>query len=281
MLFLYEFLYEDLLKIIIMLQNRNGYIGVFDSGMGGLTVLKEIERILPTENILYYADALNCPYGSKSKEEILEFSKKAVEWLLERGVKIVVIACNTATSSAVSELRMIFKDIAFVAMEPAVKPAAQISQNGKVAILATERTIKGDALNRLCAAQPANVEFVFKPAPGLVEMIEKNMETSEECDILLSDLLQPILDSEADVLVLGCTHYPFLKKQIKDKLSLKKIEIIDASYAVAKQLLKVLTDKDLISDSTVKGEIKFYSSLSDEYNNKLIQKYTQYESYGN
>lgn len=251
-------------------------IGVFDSGMGGLTVLSEIEKAMPNENIIYYADAKNCPYGEKTKEQILSFTRDAVNRLLKLGSKIIVIACNTATNSSIKEIREEFNKVKFIAMEPAVKPAVDVTKNGKIAVIATRSTINGESLKKLCSKHSENVDILTIATPELVELVEKNRENTPESNEILTRYFSEIIRQKIDTVVLGCTHYPFLKNEIEQIISGHDIKILDAATAVAKQTTKILKEQNLLTNSTDKGKIEFYSSLTDEYTQILEKKYREY-----
>ncbi|MDR3365986.1 MAG: glutamate racemase, partial [Prevotellaceae bacterium] len=190
-------------------------IGVFDSGVGGLSVLQEIAALLPHERVCYVADAARCPYGSRPVDEVRGLSLGITKFLLEKNCKLIVVACNTATAAAIDELRSAFPHVLFVGMEPAVKPAAKQSKTRSVGILATAGTLQGRLFKQTKARYAAGVKLHVVAGAGLVELVEQGRENSPEALDLLRTYLQPMLDDNVDELVLGCTHYPFLKSSIE------------------------------------------------------------------
>jgi glutamate racemase len=185
-------------------------IGFFDSGVGGTTVLAEVRALLPNEPLLYLADQARCPYGLHDQATLRSFALDDVRWLLEAGVKIIVVACNTASAAALRWLRSLFPDVLFVGMVPALKPAAQSTRSGVVGVLATPATMQGRLLREVMACLPDGVTVIEQVAPGLVKLIEEGRLEDEAMVILLQSYLDPIIEAGADTLVLGCTHYPFL-----------------------------------------------------------------------
>ena len=213
-------------------------IGVFDSGVGGLSIWQEIITLLPTENTIYLADSKNAPYGQKSKEEIVEFCIKNTELLLDKGCKLIVVACNTATTNAIQYLRSNY-NIPFIGIEPAIKPAALKTKTNTIGILATEGTLNSELFETTSSSINQNIirkEIIGK---GLVELIEAGKLYSEEMKGLLNIYLKPMLEANIDYLVLGCTHYTYLIPLLLDMLP-KHIKIIDSGEAVAKQTKAVL-----------------------------------------
>ncbi len=208
-------------------------IGIFDSGVGGLTVWKELINILPNESIVYFADSKNCPYGSKSDKEIINFSKKNVEFLLSQQCKIIVVACNTATAAAIDFLRKNY-NVPFIGMEPAVKPAASNSKTGHIGILATQGTFNGKLFKETSRKYADNIETNIQIGVGLVEMVENFKADTNEAEVLLRQYIEPMINNNVDQIVLGCTHYPFLYNRIK-KIVGNTATIINPSIAVAKQ----------------------------------------------
>ncbi|HIS33756.1 MAG TPA: glutamate racemase [Candidatus Avirikenella pullistercoris] len=251
--------------------DRNSAIGVFDSGMGGLTVLKEIIKELPEEDTIYYADAGNCPYGEKSRDEIIRLTDKAVQFLLSRDVKLIVIACNTATTSAIGFLRSEY-DIPFVAMEPAVKPAVLNSKTGVIGVLATKCTIEGEALKKLCRRWGEQARIIPVEGHGLVEIVEHNREESSETYRLLSDYIGMMAKEKADHIVLGCTHYPFLEKQIKAIIGDRDIRIVNPAPAIAARVKDLLRESNLLNKGNKAGRHSYYSSSTEEYTSDLQNK---------
>ena len=238
--------------------NSQSHIGVFDSGIGGLSVLKALRLELPLESFIYFADSANAPYGSLSTEEILRLVSKHVEFLMEKDSKIIVVACNTATGVAIQHLRKSYS-IPFVGMEPAVKPAAALSKTKKIGVLATARTFEADHFNSTVKRFAGDVEIIVQIGNGLVEMIEKGIVDSPELLTLLSGYLKPLVDEGIDQLVLGCTHYPFLIPAIR-KIIPDSITIHDPAPAVAIQTKRVLNEYEGLMKGKRQLEDQFYSS---------------------
>lgn len=234
-------------------------IGIFDSGVGGLSVLKEIVKLLPLEDIVYVADAKHCPYGEKPKEEVLRLSINIVDFLLEKGSKLIAVACNTATAAAIDELRRLYPNIAFVGMEPAIKPAARQSKTGNVGILATAGTFKGRLFNETSQRYASNVKLHEAVGSGLVELVEQGKEDSDEAVELLQKYLQPMLDNNIDELVLGCTHYPFLENSI-EKITKGRVELVNPAPAVAAQVKRILEQLDLLNSEEGARKMELYST---------------------
>lgn len=223
-------------------------IGVFDSGMGGLSVVAELHRHLPRESILYYADTAHVPYGSRSDEEICLLTAQAVEWLYQAGCKLVVVACNTASAFSLSSLRQHYgAKLPIIGLVPALKPAVAATQSGVVAVLATAGTLRGHLLNDVIRqiAAPAGVEVLTTFSGLLVPFVEQNQHHSTECEQELHRVLQPLCDAGADQLVLGCTHYPFLSQTIGRVIG-QKLTLVDSGAAVARQTVRVLIDHGLL-----------------------------------
>jgi glutamate racemase len=228
-----------------MAKNNTFPIGIFDSGLGGLSIYKEISTRLPAENIIYLADSKNAPYGEKSNKRIIEISKKNTEFLRSKNAKLIVVACNTATTNAIDILRTTY-DIPFIGIEPAIKPAILNSKKGKVGVLATKGTLSSALFARtskLFSEQSQVVEVVGR---GIVEAIESNASDTDSFDDLLKTQLRPFIAHEIDILVLGCSHYPFIKSKIQKHLG-EEVLIIDSGFAVAKQTQRILELHSLIN----------------------------------
>jgi len=236
-------------------------IGVFDSGVGGLSILDEALRQLPQHDYIYLADSANAPYGEKSSEWITARSLILCKYLASKGCDAIVVACNTATAEAIKQIRTELS-IPIIGVEPGIKPAAMQSQNGIVGVLATEATLKSDKFNALLATLPSNCRFIKQAGAGLVPLIEAGKANSEETLDLLGKHLEPILDAGSDTLVLGCTHYPFLRKPIR-KLLGDTITLIDTSDAVVRQLGRQLESLGLNPDSEECGAVAFISSKNE------------------
>jgi glutamate racemase len=229
---------------------REAAIGVFDSGIGGLSVLRHIHEQLPNESLIYFADAGFAPYGDRSEQEIMERTLVVARYLLAEGVKAIVVACNTATAAAIATLRAHYPELIIVGVEPGLKPAAALSQSGCAGVLATTATLASTKYQLLSTQvqQSTAVRFVQQACPGLVNRIELGELDSDETVALLKTYLHPILTSPADVLVLGCTHYPFLEpaiRRIVEAENGKLDQIIDTGIAIARQLQRLLTQQQL------------------------------------
>ena len=234
-------------------------IGVFDSGVGGLSILDEALRQLPGHDYIYIADSLNAPYGERSAEWIASRSMELCQYLAAQGCDAVVVACNTATAEAIKQIRTELPQIPIIGVEPGIKPAAMQSAKGIVGVLATEATLQSDKFNALLATLPAQCQFIKQAGAGLVPLIEAGQADGELTLELLAQHLQAIQDAGADTLVLGCTHYPFLKKSIR-KLLGDTITLIDTSEAVVRQLRRQLEMHDKLDPSKNVGSILFISS---------------------
>lgn len=233
-------------------------IGVFDSGVGGISVLREMRRLLPQENLVYYADSGHCPYGGKTREQIQARAVAITEFLMARGAKLIVVACNTATIAAVEHLRATYP-IPFVGMEPAVKPAAAQTRSGVVGVLATGAALAGDKFHKLVAAHAGGVRVITQPCPGLVEQVEAGLLDGAETRALVERYTAPLLQQGADVMVLGCTHYPFLRPLIQDVVG-KEVSLIDTGAAVARQAQRLLEREGLVNDGDAAGAIEWHGS---------------------
>ena len=251
-------------------------IGVFDSGIGGTSIWKEIHDLLPNEDSIYLADSKNAPYGQKSKEEIIGLCIKNTEFLLNLNCKIIVVACNTATTNAIEELRVKY-DVPFVGIEPAIKPAAINSKKNSIGILATQGTLNSKLFIQN-VEKFNNTKIIEQIGHGLVTLIENGEINSAQMDKLLRNYLKPMIEAKVDYLVLGCSHYPYLIPQIK-KIIPEEIKIIDSGEAVARQVKNVLIKNDLLNNKGNKGNCIFYTNsnpraLKDilNFNYKIIEK---------
>lgn len=238
--------------------NAANPIGVFDSGVGGLSVLREIRRTLPGENLLYVADSAHAPYGDKSQQFIESRSIAIAEFLVSRNAKAIVVACNTATGAAITTLRSRFS-MPIIAMEPAVKPAAENTQSGVIGVLATSRTLASDNFVKLFARYGEDVEILGQACPGLVEQVEAGDLSGDKTRLLLERYVLPLLERGADTLVLGCTHYPFLAPLIQE-IAGAGVSVIDSAAAVARQLRRRLEVGDLLADGRRVGAECFWTS---------------------
>lgn len=221
-------------------------VGIFDSGVGGLTVLRAVHQLLPDEPLLYLADQANVPYGSRSLDEVRQFSHAITSYLLAEGAKLVVVACNTASAAALKYLRKIFPEVPFVGMEPAVKPAAENTRSGVVGVLATPATFQGELYASVVERFGSGVKLLQHTCPGLVAQIENGQLESEETRHILEDALIPMLAQGIDTVVLGCTHYPFVIPLIQ-RITGPNVRVIDPSPAVARQVQRLLVAESLLS----------------------------------
>ncbi|MGL5959516.1 MAG: glutamate racemase [Bacteroidales bacterium] len=251
---------------------RNNPIGIFDSGVGGLSVLKELAALLPQENICYIGDEAHCPYGSRSPQEVLQLSLNIVDDLLQKGSKIIVVACNTATAAAIDSLRQRFPHISFVGTEPAVKPAALQTQTRNIGILATAGTLQSRLFNSTKAQYASNINVHLTVGEGLVELIENGQEDSPEAHTLLSKHLQTMLNHEVDELVLGCTHYPFLERTIQS-ITKGKIALLNPAPAIALQTQRLLSNAHLLNENTSYGQYDIYSTGNIETLQRIQKKH--------
>ena len=243
-------------------------IGFFDSGVGGLSVLKEALKLMPNENYIYFGDSINAPYGVRNVDEVKDLTYKAVEFLLDKGAKAIVIACNTATSAAVASLRISYPNIPLVGIEPAVKPAVKLNTNKKVIIMATPMTIKEKKFNNLMNRFKEEAEIVPMPCAGLMEFVESNNLDSVELEDYLKDKFKDYNIRDIGAVVLGCTHYPFVKPVLREVLG-KDIPIIDGGMGTCRELKRRLGVANLLSNSKEKGKVEIYNSLNDEKMIKL------------
>lgn len=240
----------------------NGPIGVFDSGVGGLAVLRELRRVLPAEDAVYYADQANFPYGMRSADEVCALAVEAARYLLTQGAKLLVVACNTASSAALPELRRRFA-VPIVGIEPALKPACAMTRSGHVGVLATDGTVQGEALKQLIERVAAGVEVLCRPAGRLVELVEDGMTDADEVERVLSEALLPMRERDVDVVVLGCTHYAFLKPAIERLLG-PSVTVIEPGEAVARQAARVLYQHHLAAPTGRAGTTRYVSSAGDD-----------------
>jgi len=256
-----------------MKTNRNSFIGVFDSGVGGLTLLPALQFILPHEQFLYVSDDAHAPYGGKSKEEIIERCNIIVQFLIDKGCKIIIVACNTATTNAIETLRATYS-IPFIGIEPAIKPAALKSKTKVVGVLATQGTLSSALFAKTSAAFTQDVLVVEQIGSGLVEAIETGSLDDPKLTKLVRSYINPMLEQEMDTLVLGCTHYPLLLPLIKKVLP-SNIQIIDSAEAVAKQTHRILEENQLICQTKEIGHIQYFSSAKNSTLIRFIPKGTK------
>ena len=248
-------------------------IGIFDSGVGGLSVFREIRKVLPDERYVYFSDNAHCPYGEKTREYIIERARAITETLLSKGADVIVVACNTATAAAIADLRERY-DVPFIGMEPAVKPAASCTKTGVVGVLATAGTLKADKYLTTRGKYAEEVRFVEHVGEGFVELVENGNTSGAEAEKVVGKSLIPLLEAGADTIVLGCTHYPFLSDTIikvaSEHFPDHEISVIDPAPAVARHLLDVMTTEGLIRKDGFR--IELHSSGDDTSLTELYKK---------
>jgi glutamate racemase len=236
----------------------NKPIGIFDSGIGGTSIFKEVHALLPNENCIYLADSINAPYGNKSKDDIVALSIKNTEFLINKGCKIIVVACNTATTNSIDYLRENYS-IPFIGIEPAIKPAALNTQTKAIGILATKGTLSSHLFHKTTDLYASGIKVIEQVGEGIVPLIESGKVDSNEMQLLLEMYLKPMLDQNIDYLVLGCTHYPYLIPMLSKMLP-SDVKIIDSGLAVAKQTQSVLNSNSLLNSTDSKPAIKLFSN---------------------
>ncbi len=251
----------------------NQPIGIFDSGVGGTSIWKEIHHLLPNENTIYLADSKHAPYGPKGKERIIELSIKNTELLLQKKCKLIVVACNTATTNAIDYLRKHY-NIPFIGIEPAIKPAALQSKTKTIGILATKGTLSSDLFAKTSDLFARGIDVIEQNGEGIVELIESGQLDSEHMKDLLKQYLKPMLDANMDYLVLGCTHYPYLIPQLLHLIP-SHVKIIDSGEAVARQTKNILEQNDLLSTQKAilkanRTKYQFYTNGNPEVLKQLL-----------
>lgn len=243
-------------------------IGIFDSGVGGTTIWRAIHELMPGENTLYLADSKYAPYGERSKDEILALSLKNTDFLLAQGCKIVVVACNTATTNAIGELRERYA-VPFIGIEPAIKPAALKSQSGVVGVLATKGTLASSLFHKTAREHASGITIVVQEGTGLVPLIESGKLEDPQTEALLQSYLEPMLEKGMDHLVLGCTHFPYLEPLLQ-KLLPPHVVVVDSGAAVAKQTQTVLAAKNLLNTGVASPYHQFYGNADVEVLQYLV-----------
>ena len=251
--------------------NSNDYIAVFDSGVGGISVLRHLVRILPNERYLYFGDSANAPYGTKTKEDVKALTFTAAEKLMQRGIKALVVACNTATSAAIADLRNAYPELIVIGIEPALKLAADTCPGGNLAVMATPMTLREEKFSRLMERFADRATIHKIPAPGLVELIESGKADSAETDALLRNLFAPY--DKLDAVVLGCTHYPFAAPSLKRVLG-EQVALLDGGDGTARETRRRLQDAGLLREGA--GEVIFENSANRpallELSRQLLEK---------
>lgn len=254
-----------------MTEKKQMPIAVFDSGVGGISVLKELIKILPNENYIYFGDSKNAPYGMKTKEEVRLLTMNCAKELFHQGAKALVVACNTATSAAVKSLREQYKDIPIVGIEPAVKPAVAMKENPRVLVMATPMTIREEKFQNLMKRYENYGEIIPLPCPGFMDFVERGDLKSRELYKYLEELLFEYKEEPVDAVVLGCTHYPFAKDMIQTILG-EQVRIFDGGEGTAKEMKRRLKEADLLSISESQGRVEFQNSLYDINKIQLCKK---------
>ena len=250
----------------------NRPIGVYDSGFGGLSVWRELCRLLPHESIVYLGDGKNCPYGGRSREEITKFAKASVQRLVDEGVKMVVVGCNTATTAAISTLREIWQDMPIVGLEPAVKPACLTTRSRRIAVLATEHSLRSDMFLSTTARYAEGIEVLKVVGEGFVDIVEEGRESTPEAYEAVRSVVAPLLGSGIDKIVLGCTHYPFLRPHIERIVEGRGIDIVDSGEAVARRVEWLLKRYKIAARSDHRAEYRFISFADESYRQTMEQR---------
>ena len=252
------------------LKKQNGSIGIFDSGVGGLSVLREVRSQFPSEDLIYIADQAHVPYGDRSREEVLGFSQAIIRFLIQKHSKLVIIACNTASAVALAELRKVYPALPFVGMEPAVKPAAEETRSGVVGVLATPATFQGDLYASTVEKYARGIKILQDTCPGLVAQIEKGRIDGPESRLILEKAIKPMIAEGVDEIVMGCTHYPFVIPLIRD-IAGEGIEVIDPAPAVARQAGRLLSEYDLLDRSGEAVRQDFYTTGDPDAFSALLE----------
>lgn len=251
---------------------NNNPIGLFDSGMGGLSVWRVLQRTLANESLIFFGDGARCPYGERKREQVLQFTVEGVERLLERGCKLIVIACNTATAVAIEHLRERYPEIPFVGLEPAVKPAALSTQTGVVGVLATRRSLEGELFLRTSARYADRARIIKAVGEGFVEIVERSEEDTPQAEQRVRSVVEPLIEQGADRIVLGCTHYPFLRHVMERVVGERDVQIIDSSEAVERRVEELLDRYELRAAQDNKPCYEFLTEATAEYAEQLQRK---------
>lgn len=247
-------------------------IGIFDSGIGGLSVWKAVKRALPDESIIYLGDGARCPYGDRSREEILGFTREAAVRLMSEGAKLIIVACNTATAMAIDPLRHEFPDFPFVGLEPAVKPAAEKTESGTIAVIATSRAFDGELYRKTSAQCRSMASVIEAVGEKWVEMVEQDKEDTDEALDHVRKVVEPLVEKGADYLVLGCTHYPFLRSRIEEVIGSRNVRLIDSSEAVARRTEYLLDRYGLKAPRNASPKYSFITYADEAYIEHLKRK---------
>ncbi len=247
----------------IITLSRDAPIGIFDSGIGGLSVLRHVRTLLPDESLLYFADSGFAPYGEKPEAVIVERAVSIAAFLLTQNIKALVVACNTATAAAIAGLRARYPELPVVGVEPGLKPAASLTRSGTIGVLATANTLASEKFLKLQSqvAQDARVTFLLQPCNGLAHQIEKGELSSRETQQLVEHYVTPLVAQHADTLVLGCTHYPFVEQLIREVAG-PEVSIVDTGEPVARQLQRLLEQRDLLRQIPATDRLMAYTTGS-------------------
>jgi glutamate racemase len=251
-------------------------VGIFDSGLGGLSVLRAVRAVLPHERLIYVADSLHAPYGEKDDDFIVDRTTAICEWLVAQGAKALVVACNTATAQSIALVRERLA-VPLVGVEPGVKPAAAVSESRVVGVLATQVTLRSARFQTLLERHADGCRFILQPGHGLVQAVERCDTSSPQLMALLESYLAPMLDAGADTLVLGCTHYPFLDRAIRD-IAGERLRIVDTSVAIARQLDRLLELNHLKNDAPADAAPRFCSTADGESQRQLAASLLQIDA---
>ena len=241
---------------------KNSPIGFFDSGVGGLSVLREAISIMPNENYIYFGDSKNAPYGTRELDDVKQLTFNAVDFLLKKNVKAIVIACNTATSAAIEELRDKYTDIPIIGIEPALKPAVELNRNGNVIIMATPMTLREKKFKKLMCKYQDRCNIISMPCAELVEFVESGNLTGIEVEEYLNNKFKDYNKSDIAAVVLGCTHFPFIKKTLSKIIGMD-IPLIDGGAGTSHELQRKLEEKNILTNSESRGSVEIYNSTND------------------
>ncbi|WP_161602058.1 glutamate racemase [Aliiglaciecola lipolytica] len=252
-----------------MSHQNNAAIGIFDSGIGGISVAAAIRKMMPEENILYVADSANAPYGGKSEQFVLQRCQRIVEFLIQQKVKLIVVACNTATLICISKLRALYP-IQFIGVEPGIKPALLASQSGVVGVLATQNTVNSLQYRQLVSRLSQQSRVLSQACNGLVDRIEAGEIESTSTQLLIKQFVTPLIDQGADQIVLGCTHYGFVSRQIHEIVK-DRASLVNTSDAIARQTLAVLNREGLKSTDTQQGETVLFSNQANPNSLNIVE----------
>jgi glutamate racemase len=251
--------------------NKKNPIAVFDSGVGGISVLRELTRIMPQEDFIYFGDSKNAPYGTKTLEEVRRLTVASATALFEEGAKGLVVACNTATSAAVRVLREMYPDIPIVGIEPALRPAALFMEHPRVLVMATPMTIREEKFHKLMARYEHEAEIIPLACPGLMDFIERGDLDGDDLHRYLEDLLYSYSGNRVDAAVLGCTHYPFARTQIQSVLG-ERVRIFDGGEGTAREMRRRITEAGLLQEENRRGSVTFRNSMDDAKKLELCRR---------